>query len=211
MMRFSGVSDSMCVTIVSPPSLPTVENEAVLDQTQVERVGAVIASIEGEAVAFEDVEDRHLALVLDIGVGRRGRLLIERNGDQPRLRQEAGVSLAHVACSRAVLRRISAERRCASSPSARASAMAAGASAASALRVELQERRALHEVEHAETRGEACAARRRQHVVGAGDVIADHLRRLRTDEYGAGIADALAHGFGVDGGDLEMLGSDAVG
>ena len=79
------------------------------------------------------------------------------------------------------------------------------------LGVELQERRALHEVEHAEAGGEAGAARRRQHVVGAGDVVADHLGRVRAEEDGAGIADALAQGFGIGGGDLEVLGGDAVG
>ena len=57
--------------------------------------------------------------------------------------------------------------------------MAAGPEPASARCVELQDRCALHEVEHAEARGEARAARRRQHVVGAGDIVADHLRRVR--------------------------------
>ena len=37
--------------------------------------------------------------------------------------------------------------------------------------------------------GEARAARRRQHVVGAGDVIADRLGRIAAEEDGAGIAD----------------------
>ena len=48
------------------------EHEAILDEAEVELVGAVVAAIEREGVAFEDVEDRDLALVLDVGV-RRGR------------------------------------------------------------------------------------------------------------------------------------------
>ena len=77
--------------------------------------------------------------------------------------------------------------------------------------VELEDRGALHEVEHAEPRGEAGAAGGRQHVVGARHVVADHLRRMRAQEDGAGIADACGELLGVAGGDLEMLGGDAVG
>ena len=52
-----------------------------------------------------------------------------------------------------------------------------------------EQRGALHEIEHAEARREARRARGRQHVVGAGDVIADRFRRVRAEEDRAGIAD----------------------
>src|SRR5581483_10681196 len=65
-----------------------------------------------------------------------------------------------------------------------------GGEARQRVRAEPQDRRALHEVEHAQARGEAGAARRRQHVVGAGHIVADHLRRVPPEEDGARVADA---------------------
>ena len=53
-----------------------------------------------------------------------------------------------------------------------------GTERAQRIRVEPQDRGALHEVEHAEARREARRARGRQHVVRAGDVVADRLRRV---------------------------------
>ena len=55
------------------------------------------------------------------------------------------------------------------------------------------------------------AARRRQHVVGARDVVADHLRRMRAEEDRAGIADAVGELLRLARRDLQMLGRDAVG
>ena len=88
--------------------------------------------------------------------------------------------------------------------------MAAGPSARKARGVELQDRGALHEIEHGEARGEARAARRRQHVVRAADIVADHLGRVAAEKDRAGIADAPRKRFGVVGGDLEMLRREAV-
>ena len=102
------------------------------------------------------------------------------------------------------------ERACASSPSALASAIAAGASARKLLRAELQHRGALHEVEHRQARREARRARGRQHVVGAADIVADDLRRVAAEEDRAGIAHAREEAFGVGDGELDMLGRDAV-
>src|SRR5215468_5618385 len=48
------------------------------------------------------------------------------------------------------------------------------------------ERGALQEVEDAETGGEARAAAGRQHVVGAGNVVADRFRRVAAEKDGAG-------------------------
>ena len=102
------------------------------------------------------------------------------------------------------------ERACAAKPSASASAIAAGASARRLVRVELQDRGALHEVEHREARGEARRARGRQHVVRAGDIVADHLRRMPPEEDRAGIADSCGERLRVGDGELEMLRRDAV-
>src|SRR4051812_39015257 len=64
-----------------------------------------------------------------------------------------------------------------------------GTQRAQLIRAAFEQRRALHEVEHAQTRREARRTRRRQHVIGARDVISNGFRRMRTNEDGAGIAD----------------------
>ena len=58
------------------------------------------------------------------------------------------------------------------------------------LGAELEDRGALHEVEHRQAGREARRARGRQHVVGAADIVADRLRRVAAEEDRAGIADA---------------------
>ena len=103
------------------------------------------------------------------------------------------------------------ERRWASSPSASAESHGGGSERGEARGVELQRGRALHEVEHAKPRGVAGAARRGQHVVRAGHIIADHLRRVAADKDGAGVVDACGERIGVTGGDLQMLGREPVG
>jgi hypothetical protein len=80
-----------------------------------------------------------------------------------------------------------------------------------AIGIELEKRGALHKVQHTEAGSKAGAARGRQHVIGAGDVIADHLRRIAPDEDGAGIVYARGECIGVFGGDLQMLGRKAIG
>ena len=85
-----------------------------------------------------------------------------------------------------------------------------GAERAQLLRPAFEQRGALHEIEHAEARRKARRARGRQHVVGAGDVIADGFRRMRADEDRAGIADFRHQRLGVVGGDLQMLGRELV-
>ena len=66
------------------------------------------------------------------------------------------------------------------------------ACAASAARVVLDDRRTLDEVRHAERRGEPRAAARRQHVAGAGDVVAHRLGRVRAEKQRAGGGDQRA-------------------
>ena len=110
---------------------------------------------------------------------------------------------------RGELRRIATERACACRPSASPSVMAAAPSA-QRRRAAFEDRGALHEIEHAEARGEARRARRRQHMVGAGDIIAYRLRRIGADEDRAGVADPRGQILGVFAGDFQMLGGDAV-
>ena len=76
-MRRSGVSERTTVKVSSLALLGDREHQPVLDDGEVERVGAVVAAIEREAVALQDVEDRHLALVLDVGVAAPDRVLVE--------------------------------------------------------------------------------------------------------------------------------------
>ena len=73
-----------------------------------------------------------------------------------------------------------------------------------------EQRSALHEVEHAQARGEARRAPGRQHVVGAGDVIADRFRRMRADEDGAGVTDFRGQRLGLARRDFQMLGRQPV-
>ncbi len=102
------------------------------------------------------------------------------------------------------------ERAWASSPSARAERDGGAGERAQLLRAAFEDRGALHEVEHAEPGRETRRTRRRQHVVGAGDIIADRLRRVGADEDRAGIADARGEALGIGGGDFQMLGRDRV-
>lgn len=48
-------------------------------------------------------------------------------------------------------------------------------------------------------------------MVGAADIISDHLRRVAPDENRARIADARDQRLGVIDGEFQMLGGDAVG
>ena len=54
--------------------------------------------------------------------------------------------------------------------------------------IERKQGRALHEIQDRETRGKARGTRGRQHMVGAGDVIAHCFRRLGSQENRAGMA-----------------------
>ena len=143
-------------------------------------------------VLLEQVVDRDRALVLDVGAGAADRAFVERHRDEP------------VAClvgSRRASSPVEPDRdragvgvealrpRRARSPPGRARASCSGAA--------FEDRGALHEVEHAEARREARRARGRQHVVGAGDIVADRLRRVRAEEDRAGIADFAGEPLGV--------------
>ena len=72
------------------------------------------------------------------------------------------------------------------------------------------ERAALEEVENAEARGEARAARRRQYMVGTGDIVADRLGRMAAEEDRTRVANPLGQRIGVIERQFEMLGRDPV-
>ena len=61
-----------------------------------------------------------------------------------------------------------------------------------------QDRRSLHEVKHAEAGREPRRARRRQHVVGAADIIANRLRRVGTEKDRASISDPRGEAFRIE-------------
>ncbi len=81
-------------------------------------------------------------------------------------------------------------RAWACSPSASASATAAGPTRAERRRVGGDPGGALEEIEHRQPGGEARGAAGRQHVVRAGDVVAHRLRAEAAEEHRAGMADA---------------------
>ena len=79
-----------------------------------------------------------------------------------------------------------------------------------AFAVTLDERAALEEIEDAEAGGEPCAAPRRQHVIGAGDIIADRFRGEPSEENGSGVADPPGEPVGIVEGQFQMLGGEPV-
>ncbi len=48
-------------------------------------------------------------------------------------------------------------------------------------------------------------------MVRAGDIVADHFRRVAADKDGAGVVDAARKRVGIAGGDFEMLRREPVG
>ena len=78
-------------------------------------------------------------------------------------------------------------------------------------RVELEDRRPLHEIQDAEAGRKPRAARRWQHVVRTRHVVADRFRRRSAEKDRAGVADFRSERFRINGRDFEMLGGDAVG
>src|SRR5262249_23769667 len=59
--------------------------QSILDDGEFELVGTSLAPIERESIALQDVEHRHLALMLDVGAAAPDRGLVEGNGDEPLL------------------------------------------------------------------------------------------------------------------------------
>src|SRR5690606_10580030 len=105
-----------------------------------------------EGIVLEQVENRHPALVVDVGIAAAERGLVQRDGDQTAAAvvvaavvRSAGAGRGHGRSrqlSRARLRRIATERAWPSRPSAVPSAIAAGpmAARASALHLRIEVR-----------------------------------------------------------------------
>ena len=95
------------------------------------------------------------------------------------------------------------------SPSASASVTAAGRFARGSRR-HSRRGRALEEIQWREARGEAGAPGRRQHMVGAGHVVADGLRCVAAEEDGAGAGHGLGQPGGLGHSELQVLGREAI-
>ena len=95
-------------------------------------------------------------------------------------------------------------------PSSSAIVATAPARRDAAARVELDDRHALDEVARRQTLTEARRTAGRQHVVGAGGVVAEGRRGARSDEDRAGVAHPRHERGGVGHVQLEMLGSEGV-
>ena len=77
--------------------------------------------------------------------------------------------------------------------------------------VKAQNGGALHEVEHAQAGGETGTACRRQDVVGARHIVADHFGCVGAQEDRPGVADPCRDALRIRGCDFDMLGGNAVG
>ena len=138
------------------------------------------------SVLLEQIEDRDRALVLDVRA-RSGRSIPRRASTATRRLSRVVVWLAGSFMQVEPESRPSGHARPAPRP--RPASIAAGPSARScsgpSFRIEVRFMKS-----STRGRGEARRARRRQHVVGAADIVADHFRRVPAEEDRAGIADA---------------------
>ena len=75
---------------------------------------------------------------------------------------------------------------------------------------ELEDRCPLHEIEHRKAGGEARRASRRQHVVAAGDIVADGDGRVAPEEDRSGISDGAEKRLRIGDAKLEVFRRDAV-
>ncbi|ENN87541.1 hypothetical protein RHSP_44317 [Rhizobium freirei PRF 81] len=179
-----------------------VENELLVDQRQVEQIGAAFMPNGLKAVFLDQIEDGDGALMLDIG-RRTADRVVQDHIAQPK------DALGH-----ALPFEIEADRdrpRMCVQPLGIGERDRRRPECTKLLRPEPQDRGALDEVKHRKAGGEACGAGRRQHMVRAADIIADHFRRVSADEDGAGVADTGEQRLGIVDRKLQMLGRDAVG
>ena len=108
-------------------------------------------------------------------------------------------------------KRMATERRCASSPSTDASVMAAGARARNWSGPKFQHRSPFDKIEHRKSAREPRRPGRRQHMVGAADIIADDFRRVAAQKDCTGIADTGHIMLPDRHGQFKMLGCYPVG
>src|SRR5712671_3630225 len=72
------------------------------------------------------------------------------------------------------------------------------------------DRRALHEIENAEARGEPSTPGGRQHMVGPGDIIADRFRGVTPEKDCARVTDPRCHSVGIVDRQFEVLWGNPV-
>ena len=77
-------------------------------------------------------------------------------------------------------------------------------------RVAFNETGALQEIEHPQARRVARRSRRRQDVIGSGDIIANRFRSPSPEKDRAGMADSPRQPFRLGHGDFKMLRRQAV-
>ena len=82
---------------------------------------------------------------------------------------------------------------------------------AQSFRRQSRQRRALHEIQHRQTRGKPGRAGRGQHMVRTADIVADRFWRPVAQKDRAGMDTDLGQGLGVGDAKLQMLGREAVG
>jgi hypothetical protein len=73
-----------------------------------------------------------------------------------------------------------------------------------------EQRGTFNKIKHAKTRGKARAARSRQNMAGAGDIVPDGLGRVTAEEDGAGVANPVSQRISLVEREFEVLGSDSV-
>ena len=184
-----------------------LEAELLLDQRDAQRIGAAIVTRQGEVVLLEDVVDGDGALVLLVRVAAADGGLVEGDGDQPvrsLLRSPSPLRQPQR------FRRIATDRACPSSPLRTPERDRCRAERPQSVRIAFQDRGSLHEVKHAEARGETGRAGRGQDVVRTAHIIADGLRRVAAEEDRAGIADLGRELLRILRLDFEMLGRQPV-
>src|SRR5262245_53498446 len=104
------------------------EHEAVVGERKMQSVGTLfVGLLQGKAIRFEQIEDRNVALVVHVDIVAADRSLVERDADQPLPVWMRVVFLGDA--HDFTFNLMATERRCASRPSALASAMASADSA----------------------------------------------------------------------------------
>ena len=173
-----------------------------------EAIRAGASRSRGEMVLLQQVENRHRALVLDIGAAPDDGMLVKRNVDDAGLFASPMAALYRVAPDRGgspARRRARAVPRLrpARSPPGPSAARLAGIAARPAIvrfmkssTPRPEEKRALRAVGNT--------------WFGPGDVVADRLRRVAAEEDRAGMTHPRRPALGVVEGELEMLGRDPV-
>ena len=154
----------------------------------------------------------------DVGVAGAVERQLERGSASPwssaRPRRRAVVWWSPSSCLMprwAGSARASADSACTGKPSARATLPTCGASARAAAVGQRYQRLSAQKRRRAERPGEARGAAGRQHVVGAGDVVAERRAAVAAEEHAAGSrAPARASASASAHGQLEVLRRDRV-